>query len=521
MPNLLHKFTHYLTTIGLCNENTIPQLHETFTEIHSTKSSQFTNNETTFKETMLSTLIHYLSTLTESSKHQISLSLIINFFSFTNSIKLSKLKSCILLCNAKHLIQPMSVFLKWKQHLSSKPSSFKHYTKYNKYHLETSHDKKEKEELTECTFHPNTTFSNSYHRALTTSNNDITSSSVYERLYKDSAKYETKRQMKQIEFEHMLSSKCNFKPELTSTPKNFRNKSEVNFNERQKSFITKQAHNKQKLQHIIDEVYNTKCSFSPQININSSKHKTHLQLNNNNNLSTSPAYIRLYEDDKTRRMKSNQRIKELNQQIDDKCNSFISKRLITSSTTNNNEQQQHVNTCNTTSNCNGGFDSNKIEQLYQQYKKRPAMIQKIKQTADIESGITFEPYVNRNSKYYDKINTNVIERTERTIEHKKKFVNDINKAQEQLRKEQQYGYKKYTQNEKEEITQRIIHRLYGRGYLKCNYAKKANGNYLPIEMDDNWNDEQGNDMYNNNVNSERYVMNVDDEGMIRNGMGDV
>jgi hypothetical protein len=279
----------------------------------------------------------------------------------------------------------------------------------------------------------------------------------------------------------------------------------VNFNERQKSFITKQAHNKQKLQHIIDEVYNTKCSFSPKININSSKHKSHLQLtNSNNNVSTQPAYIRLYEDDKTRRMKTNKKIKELNQQIDDNCNSFISKRLLTSSTTYNNDTQQQ---CVSMSNTNNNFDSNKIEQLYQQYKKRPAKIQKIKQTADIENGITFEPYVNRNSKYYDKINTNVIERTERTIEHKKKFVNDINKAEEQLRKEQQYGYKKYTQNEKEEITQRIIHRLYGRGYLKCNYAKKANGNYSPIEIDD----EQYNYMDNNN----------NDEGIISNGMGDV
>jgi arsenate reductase-like glutaredoxin family protein len=203
-------------------------------------------------------------------------------------------------------------------------------------------------------------------------------------------------------------------------------------------------------------------------------------------------------------MKTNKKIKELNQQIDDNCNSFISKRLLTSSTTYNNDTQQQ---CVSMSNTNNNFDSNKIEQLYQQYKKRPAKIQKIKQTADIESGITFEPYVNRNSKYYDKINTNVIERTERTIEHKKKFVNDINKAEEQLRKEQQYGYKKYTQNEKEEITQRIIHRLYGRGYLKCNYAKKANGNYSPIEIDD----EQYNYMDNNN----------NDEGIISNGMGDV
>ena len=509
MPNLLTTFTNYLTTFGLCTENTIPQLHQTFTDIHSTKSSNHTPNLTSFKETMLSTLIHYLSSLTDTSKHEISLSLITSFFSFTTTFKLSKLKTCILLCNAKYTTQPTFSFLKWK-HLSSKPSSsFKHCTKYNKlFPLETSHDKREKEELTECTFHPNTTFSNSYHRALTTSNNDITSSSVYERLYKDSVKYETKRQMKQIEAEHMLSSKYNFKPELTSTPKNFRNKSEVNFNERQKSFITKQAHNKQKLQHIIDEVYNTKCSFSPKININSSKHKSHLQLtnsNNNNNVSTQPAYIRLYEDDKTRRMKTNKKIKELNQQIDDNCNSFISKRLLTSSTTYNNDTQQQ---CVSMSNTNNNFDSNKIEQLYQQYKKRPAKIQKIKQTADIENGITFEPYVNRNSKYYDKINTNVIERTERTIEHKKKFVNDINKAEEQLRKEQQYGYKKYTQNEKEEITQRIIHRLYGRGYLKCNYAKKANGNYSPIEIDD----EQYNYMDNNNNN---------DEGIISNGMGDV
>lgn len=570
MNNLLNTFSRHLIHIGFANEDTIPQIQQLFKEIYSSKestlnSNQNNNNKNTeeiFKETMLATLMFYLSSLNDETKEKMSLSILLKFFANENSnltkSKLSKLKTCILLCNVKNALSSKSqvnnIFNKWKLNSSKnknnsitpysvriKPHklhnsshSYRHFQtqnkvllnshspaqycpKYNKLRLETSLEKKEKEDQNECTFHPDTTLSNSYHRptiyndtnTLGNSNNP-NNESVYDRLYRDSEKYETKRQIRKIESEHKLSETYNFKPDLNSTKNKFRNKSEITFNERQQSFLDKKMQNKEKLQHIMEEINNTKCSFSPKIN----SHKFKNQINSDRS-NSQPAHIRLYEDDKNRRIKSNQKIREINQQITEQCNSFVSRKPMLSNINSCYEPNVNTSSSNNISFNNNtgnsiGFDSNKIEQLYKQYKKRPAKIQKIRQAMELESGITFEPYLNRNNKYYSRINTNVIERTEQLLENKKKFVNDVNEAQERYWQENQYGYKKYTQNEKEEITQRIIQRLYGRGYLQCNYATKANHNYIPTyDVDKN------NDEVMNNSEKQNYEMELDEEEEIR------
>ena len=53
------------------------------------------------------------------------------------------------------------------------------------------------------------------------------------------------------------------------------------------------------------------------------------------------------------------------------------------------------------------------------------------------------------------------------IENKEKFINECNlKKEENFKKNQLYSDKRYTQNEKDEITKRIVDRLYGNNILK-------------------------------------------------------
>ena len=597
MNNLLSKFSQYLIDIGLANSDSIPYIQQLFNEIQSSKHpssplspepsvSPPTNNinEEAFKETMLATLMYYFSSLSEETKEKISLSLLLKFFTTNPNPKYTKLKSCILLCDAKHSKhppKPSDKFTSWKSKTSTrfKPgspheiSSYSsrrqqirkshnnsnntnnhsyrqqphiHHTssstdkkcpKYERLRIETSVDKKEKEDLNECTFHPDTTLSNSYYRPTSCVNDNNTlgninsnNESVYDRLYKDGEKYESKRQIKKLELEHMLSEQYNFKPALLSTPNKFRRKSKIKFNERQKSFIDKKTQNKQKLQYIIDEDFNSKCSFSPKINATT----THCNSNNNKsefimhskNIST-PAHIRLYEDDKTRRMKTNQKIREINQQIAEQCNSFVSRRYDSGNTNNNNINSNGINNTsfsnslniNNNNNNHNGVDTHKIEELYKQYKKRPAKIQRIRQAMEMENGITFEPYLNRNNQYYSKINTNVLERSEQMLQHKKEFVRAINEAQNRYWKENQYGYRKYSPLEKEEITQRIIQRLYGRGYLQNNNnngsSSKGNDNYQFVDDDNNNNNNNNYYIRQGNGDEEECEMEMDVEDIQR------
>ena len=108
---------------------------------------------------------------------------------------------------------------------------------------------------------------------------------------------------------------------------------------------------------------------------------------------------------------------EYNQKIDEQCYSFVSKR------------STNPNVNSTVSNNSMNYDSKKIEELYNQYKAKSGRIEKIKKNMEKEGGITFQPYVYKDNKYYGKINTNVYERGEKLLENKAQFVNLFNQAQ--------------------------------------------------------------------------------------------
>lgn len=499
MERLFHNFTGYLCKIGLITPSTSNELYKIYNNIiHSAEQNSNINN-IDFKEAVCATLIYFFSSLKEDIKKEMSLNLVLNYFSFIEAQKKSKLKTCILLFTEKTKNKALlKKYLKWNymsQNNSSSIVKTRHIPSYSHnnfmtssntlpssntliddnnnsmnrpIHLETSWDRKEREDFEKCTFKPKTNnygnlISNSKRMSsLHTFNNDNSSGSVYERLYKDGEKYAIKKQMKALELDHILSEKYNFQPELIHTPQKFRKKSLNKFDERQENFINNKSKHKDQIITQVNDEFNNKCSFSPQIN----KTKKY----NKNQRSTSPAHIRLYEDDKRRRNK-NIRIKnEINQKIDEQCNSFITKKTpvpaygFTTTNTNSNSKNNSVN-----------YDSKKIEKLYKAYKSKTGRIEQIKKEMESESGITFQPYLYKDNKYYSKITSNLYERGDKMLETKKNFVNLFNQAQTQNWKEQQIGYKEYSQQEKEQITQRIINRLYGGNYkLPSNHNEIKN-----------------------------------------------
>ena len=90
----------------------------------------------------------------------------------------------------------------------------------------------------------------------------------------------------------------------------------------------------------------------------------------------------------------------------------------------------------------------------------------MKEKFDNEEGITFQPFINKNY-LYDKVKSDFYQRNKKMIENKEKFINECNlKKEENFKKNQLYSDKRYTQNEKDEITKRIVDRLYGNNILK-------------------------------------------------------
>ena len=119
MNNLLQTFCTYLVNVGIIDDDAVLYIQQLFNEIQLTKQqsvynqhfngSDSCNNSNSvnslFKETMLATLIYYLSSLNEETKEKISFALLMKFFNNDNNNinpQYTKLKSCILLCNAKY-----------------------------------------------------------------------------------------------------------------------------------------------------------------------------------------------------------------------------------------------------------------------------------------------------------------------------------------------------------------------------------------------------------------------------------
>lgn len=379
---LINHFIKYLFEIGIINGKTVTDFITTYTNIM--KNDTYKDN-LDFKDAMCASLIYYFSSIDEEQRKTLSLNLIVKFFENHQRKKEQSLQRILLkvypILQQSRVIKLKAVMKKWINNTSRKqtkyiktpqniqksfstlnlstqyqkiksynhqkrndrPSSRIKITHKKKANLSTSliseksWDKREREEFEQCTFNP--VINQNFTRSSIGSNIP-----VYERLYKDKEKYDTRKQIKAIEIEHFFSKENPFKPELVSS-KRYNNRSNIgNFMERQESFFTNKSKHFDDLITQSNENISQNCSFIPQTNHS----RTNSRKSSNN---PSPIQTRIY-----------------NNYINKKSKPSKEKRLSKSFIEN------------------PKIDYQRIESLYNEFKKKP----KNKKDCDIKQFIPKE-----------------------------------------------------------------------------------------------------------------------------------
>ena len=296
---------------------------------------------------------------------------------------------------------------------------------------------KEKEDLKNCTFHPNINNNNNLSYIFKNNNIDnfLNNFDWSNRLYLDSQKRNLKKDLNELKKSSLDSNDNPFKPTLISTsPKNF---VYYNFNENLKKFSQNKSNNLKKISNEMENNFNEKFTFQPNIKISQKKHLSPTMSKKLNEKVYNRLYNNLFERDK----KFNEMQNKYSQEIKNLANSKSSKNL------NNNYNS---------------IDYNKIEQLYKEFHKFEENKEKMRKELDIEHGLTFKPEIKKN-KYHNRINTNFQEREQIFLNEKERFINENkNMFNEQFNANK----KKYSSEQKEEIKNDIINRLYKDGVQK-------------------------------------------------------
>ena len=322
----------------------------------------------------------------------------------------------------------------------------------------TTINKKELLQLSECTFKPSINTTNNSFRK-TKIKNDF--QSTFDKLYKDGEKYRIKRNLKEIEREHIINKELTFKPILCQTPKIISNIKYDKFEIRQQKFIEHKVKNATKIKNNEDTITERNCSFSPNINSNIDFSTTSFNNNNitneenknsnNNNcdsyysistVKTIPAHVRLYDDSKRRNSSYIQKEMEIKNLIDEMA-SRTSKRF-----------------------CQINYS--KLDDLYEN-KGKKICLEKTRKKVEKEEGITFKPELNLNNKYANRIFSNFYERNKNI--KKNKIYEDYKNYKTEDKKEN-----KFTENEKKEIVKNIVARLYSESISRNVINNKKDGN---------------------------------------------
>ena len=402
-----NKFLNYLMEIGLIDDLTSQNLYNIYNNFSQNST------DTNFLNLMCATLIFFFNHMTEEQQKISSFNLIMKYLNKENKKNENNLENE----SDKNKIDIKNETMKKKEKLNNtkikntKPKKIsnintennnnlkKNIDNNNSSLLETSWDKKEREEYEKCTFEP----------LINKHNNSNLNENIpfYERLYNYNKIYKNKKDNKINEKEKKENEINSFKPKIISTPEKYRTKSKNSFEERQKLYFDNKKKNQQKLIGEINKDYNKNCSFTPKVN--TGKKIDNYYLKNNDLLS--PVHLRLYEDDQRRRNKKLQSVNDYNLKINEDCNSMSKEVPL--------------------------VDYEKIEELYNQYKNKPLVIQKIKKKVENEEGITFQPDISKNNLYYDKIKSDFYERNMQILSMKQKFIHDYNQREEEKFKKNQ------------------------------------------------------------------------------------
>ena len=347
-------------------------------------------------------------------------------------------------------------------------------TEHNLIPEKTSKYIKEQQELKNfCTFKPKINKSSSFSRYWNSSNKGS-----IDRLYLDSKNRIARKEFESLKKNKLESKENTFQPKFVSSSVK-RVKSD--FDKRLKEFEINKKNKIKKISEDLEEEQKEEFTFAPKINdfnyynnttnnnkrvfsnnftvSNISKNSTinNSMINNRNKLSKKiPVYKRLYNDNKNKMIKKQQREKEELEKIK-KNSSKISE--------GNNGNNTNI------------LDKKKIEELYNDYKSKKKRLKLKQEEIEKEQGITFQPELISNKNYYNKINPDFYEREKLFLEKQQK---NIETYKEYLEREQ--NPKKFSYTEKREIYDNIVNRLYKDGMEKYRekQGKIYNKNYSDV-----------------------------------------
>ena len=334
---------------------------------------------------------------------------------------------------------------------------------------------KEQEEFDNyCTFKPKINKSSSYSRYWNSSNKR-----PIDRLYLDSKNRIARKELEFLKKANLESKQNTFQPRFISSSVK-RVKSD--FDKRLKEFEINKKNKMKKLSEDIEEEQKQQFTFSPKINefiynnTNNCNKRNINNINNNNytmsNMSKNstinqsmlsktntnnkkiPAYKRLYNENKNKIIRQKEREKEELEKIK-KNSSKMSE-----------------------GNNNNILDKKKIEELYNDYKMKKTRLKMKQEEIEKEQGITFHPELISDKNYFNKINPDFYMREKIFLEKQQK---NIEIYKQYLEKEK--NIKKYSEEEKKDIYNNIVERLYKNGIEKLK-EKQVNNNYKNT-LDDN------------------------------------
>lgn len=324
-------------------------------------------------------------------------------------------------------------------------------SKYKKNHKlipeQTTEYIKEQEELkNNCTFKP---IINKY-KTPKQSINKI-KYNINEKLYLDNQIRMAKRTTEVLSRDNKISKENTFQPTFVSSSVK---KLKKNFSLRLYNFSQLKEEKMNKIINSIETDYNSICTFSPKLNLYYNK-----KIKNNNNITLKkvkiPAYQRLYESNKEKLIRQEERKNQQIEGILSRANNPIRYKKL-------NININNINNYNNITNITKNVDYKKLDQLYNDYKKKQIKIRQKKELIESEDGITFNPVLINGEKYLDKIEPNFHRREEKFVEDQR---NHIEAYRTYLIKEKERYIKTYSEDKKI-IIKNVVERLYKDGLEK-------------------------------------------------------
>ena len=276
-----------------------------------------------------------------------------------------------------------------------------------------------------------------------------------ERLYLDSKNRIARKELQTLKKSSLDSKENTFQPKFISSSVR---KIKTEFDQRLKDFENTKKNNIKKISHELENEQKEQCTFTPKINksFNTKKNNNISKTSSQNQSMINkrkkiPAYKRLYNDNKDKKLRQEERLKQEVEKIK-KNSSYISE--------NNN---------------NNNYGKIKIEELYNDYKSKKNRLKLKQEQIEKEQGITFKPSLISEKKYYEKINPNFFEREKQFLEKQQQNIESYKLL---IENEQNQKKKKYTEDEKKEIYNNIVSRLYKDGVEKYIQKKQQLDNNI-------------------------------------------